>query len=616
MDKTDLLKNVVEAINFPSILIRNGVVHYFNPTFSLLIPNYLSDSEFTNKSIEYLKPIFSNDTQTETLLEKINNQEPIHYFPVKLWNNSIFWVSSAYFGDDKSIYALIFFNRIPPPTEIEFPFVIGTIDSIKSLFDNLNTNIAVFNENNALELCNQSFANLFGKTEQELIGLNFKDIFDEEIAKVCLEDHRKLLQGEVKSIHHHLKIKDFRGKEHFLELTKSLVTLNDKKFIFCQAIDSSQLDFLRQLYEESSTLFRALIENAFDAIYLMKGRRYQYVNPRFCEITGYTAEELTSDDFDFSVLIPEESKKILEERYQARLEGREIPNQYELQLLTKTRNRVFVEVSTVSVGLPGEVVVMGIMRDITQRKKYEEQLRESERKLRELNEAKDKFFNIIAHDLRSPISGLISMTKTLIENKDVFSEEEKNQFLEDLLKYANQSYNLLENLLQWARSQTGTIPFYPQVIDLYEVSLASKVLSDPAAAQKSIQINLNVQPNSFVEADLNMITSIVRNFISNAIKFTNSGGRIDINIFENGDNYELQVVDNGVGMSPEQLSKLFRIGEEISTLGTGGEKGSGLGLILCKEFAEKNKGSIKIESQQGVGTTCTLILPKLNKSDG
>jgi PAS domain S-box-containing protein len=386
-----------------------------------------------------------------------------------------------------------------------------------------------------------------------------------------------------------------------------------KNLFFCISIDASELDYIRQLYEESSTLYRALIENAFDAIYLMKDRHYVYVNPRFCELTGYTAEELTSEDFDFIVLLPEESRKYLEWRYQMRLEGKEIPNQYELELLHKSGKRVFVEVSTVSVGKPGEVLVMGIMRDITQRKIYEQQLRESEERLKELNAAKDKFFNIIAHDLRAPISGLISMTKTLIENSDILTPEETKELLTELLDYANQSFNLLENLLQWSRSQTGTIPFKPEDTDLYEIALSSVVINEPNAKQKGISISNLVPEGSISFVDRNMITTVVRNLISNAIKFTNPGGEIQISLKDNPDDYELIVADNGVGMDAEKLSKLFKIGENISTPGTAHEKGSGLGLILVKEFVEKNGGSIRVESEVGKGTRFFIKLPKKKK---
>jgi PAS domain S-box-containing protein len=460
-------------------------------------------------------------------------------------------------------------------------------------------------------LCNNSFARFVGLSQEEIVGKNIAEILSsEELVKKHRDTDIELFDKKKEQIHFHVQVSDKEGKIHYLEVTKFLLNIAGEEYVFCISLDTSELDYIRQLYEKSSTLYRALIENAFDAIYLMKGRHYEYVNPRFCELTGYTYEELTAPDFDFEVLISEESKKYLEERYRARLEGKEIPNQYEVQLVHKTGKKVYVEVSTVSVGELGEVVVMGIMRDITLRKMYEQQLKESEEKLRELNYAKDRFFNIIAHDLRTPISGLISMTKALIENSELLSPDETKELLKELLEFANQSYNLLENLLQWARSQTGTIQFNPENTDLYEVALASKVLTDPNAKQKNITVSNLVEPGSYSFVDRNMITTVVRNLLSNAVKFTNPGGEITISLKDLGEEYELSIADTGVGMSEEKQKKLFKIGENVSTPGTSGEKGSGLGLILCKEFVEKNGGSIRVESEVGKGTKFIITLPK------
>ncbi|MCX7880858.1 MAG: PAS domain-containing sensor histidine kinase, partial [Ignavibacteria bacterium] len=326
--------------------------------------------------------------------------------------------------------------------------------------------------------------------------------------------------------------------------------------------------------------------------------------------TGYSEAELTSENFDFEVLIPEESRKYLEWRYKMRLEGKNIPSQYELELLHKSGSRVYVEVSTVSVGMPGEVVVMGIMRDITDRKKFEIELQKSEERLKELNAAKDKFFNILAHDLRAPISGLISITKALLESYETLAQEDIKVFLSNLLTHTQQTYNLLENLLQWAKTQTGTIYFHPEIIDLYEIALAAKLVHEQNAKQKNIQIKNNVPANSFSYIDLNMISTAVRNLLSNAIKFTHPGGEISIDLVDKVDSYELIVTDTGVGMTEEQLNKLFDMGENVSTDGTMQEKGSGLGLILAKEFIEKNNGSIRVESTLGKGSKFILTLPK------
>lgn len=592
----------------PVLLLENLVIVSCNDKVKdLLNP---SNPEIANVEIQKCD-LFYKDFRFENFVSLLKNNIEVKDFYLLLWNKTPLFANSKVFERDGKNYTLVSLTRFAISDAKSFAPLFGSPEYIKKLVDRFDFWITIRDREQRLVLCNRSFENFIGRGFSEIAGKTLVEIFgDTEQVREQIETDWQLFRGEKEQIHLHQQIVDPNGKTHYLEITKFLIRFGSDEYIFCISLDTSELDYIRQLYEESSTLYRALIENAFDAIYLMKGRHYVYVNPRFCELTGYTAEELTSEDFDFNILIPEESKKFLEERYKARLEGREIPNQYELQLLHKSGKRVYVEVSTVSVGKPGEVVVMGIMRDITQRKMYEQQLRESEERLKELNAAKDKFFNIIAHDLRAPISGLISMTKTLIESSDILSQDETKELLKELLDYAEQSYNLLENLLQWSRSQTGTVPFKPEETDLYEIALSSVVINEPNARQKNIKITNLVPKDSITFVDRNMITTVIRNLISNSIKFTNPGGEIQIRLKDNPEDFEIIVSDNGIGMDSEKLAKLFKIGESVSTPGTAKEKGSGLGLILVKEFVEKNGGNIRVESEVGKGTSFFIKLPK------
>ena len=601
----------LDLIPNPALVLENlKIIEHNKHLKSLVNP---ANPYVTNQDIDKCL-LFFEDSRFLSFLDNLKKTIEVSDYYLLLWNKTPIFATSKGFVTNGRRYTLVILTRFAVADAESFSSLFGSSNYVKHLVDRFDFWITVRNREGKIVLCNQSFENFVGKRYDEIVGKSLNEIFGEiEAVKEQIETDQQLFRREKDQIHLHQKLIDSKGKTHYIEVTKFLIRFGDEEYVFCISIDTSELDYIRQLYEESSTLYRALIENAFDAIYLMKGRHYVYVNPRFCELTGYSADELTSEDFDFIVLLPEESRKYLEWRYQMRMEGKEIPNQYELELLHKSGKRVFVEVSTVSVGKPGEVLVMGIMRDITQRKIYEQQLRESEERLKELNAAKDKFFNIIAHDLRAPISGLISMTKTLIENSDILTPEETKELLKELLEYAVQSFNLLENLLQWSRSQTGTIPFKPEEVDLYEIALASVVINEPNARQKGISIS-NLVPEGFIAfVDRNMITAVVRNLISNAIKFTNPGGEIQISIKDNGDDYELIVTDSGIGMDSEKLSKLFKIGENVSTLGTAREKGSGLGLILVKEFVEKNGGSIRVESEVGKGTRFYVKLPKKKK---
>jgi PAS domain S-box-containing protein len=257
--------------------------------------------------------------------------------------------------------------------------------------------------------------------------------------------------------------------------------------------------------------------------------------------------------------------------------------------------------------------VIYVARDYTNRKKAEEELIRSQKKLEELNAMKDKFFSIIAHDLKNPLGGYVNLTNMLYDSFDDMNEDEKKEIIELLNDSSKTVYNLLENLLEWSRSQRGKIPHKPENYDISFI--ADNVISVLAlqTEAKNIRINNKIDKSSIAYFDVNSITTVIRNLLSNAIKFTPEGGTItlDANKIEHGGNqfYEVQVSDTGVGMSPEQMNNLFRIDKSVSTKGTNDESGTGLGLILCKEFINKNGGDIKISSIPGEGSTFKFTLP-------
>ncbi|MFC2096403.1 sensor histidine kinase, partial [Bacteroidota bacterium] len=231
-------------------------------------------------------------------------------------------------------------------------------------------------------------------------------------------------------------------------------------------------------------------------------------------------------------------------------------------------------------------------------------------KLKGLNASKDKFFSIIAHDLRNPIAGFLNLTEILTTNFDVFTENESKEFIEVMNQASKQLYNLLENLLQWSRAQTGSITYEPKFVSV------KKMVNDTIDAlminieNKSIKINIKVDEKTVVFVDENMITTVIRNLLSNAIKFTHPEGHISIRCFPKDELVELSVIDNGIGIRKEDIDKLFRIDQHLTTQGTSDEKGSGLGLILCKEFVEKNGGNIWAESDLNKGSSFIFTLPR------
>jgi len=252
----------------------------------------------------------------------------------------------------------------------------------------------------------------------------------------------------------------------------------------------------------------------------------------------------------------------------------------------------------------------GVSQDITEQIKYEEVLRKSEAELRETNAAKDKFFSIISHDLKNPFNSILGLSNLLVEQIKEKDYEGIEEYAGIIQKSSTRVYELLMNLLEWSRSQTGRMEFSPEYIELAAlINEIVELLSD-SAQQKSITIIKEFPGNMIVFADHAMISTILRNLISNAIKFTRLGGQIVISADKKPDELTVSISDNGIGIKKEAIGKLFRIDENLSTVGTKNEKGTGLGLILCKEFIEKHGGKIWVESEVGKGSTFYFTIPK------
>jgi signal transduction histidine kinase len=238
-----------------------------------------------------------------------------------------------------------------------------------------------------------------------------------------------------------------------------------------------------------------------------------------------------------------------------------------------------------------------------------QKLQESEQNLLELNHIKDKFFSIISHDLRSPMATLNSFLNILVNFSDNFSPAELQNLARRTQKSVGGLTELLDNLLQWARSQMNHIQFEPQKVNLYHLVQSTANLLATSIEEKQIDLKIEIPEDLSVFADQNMLSFVFRNLLINAFKFTPSQGKVMVSAKAVDNQLVVSVSDNGVGISPENLTKIFLVQQHFSTRGTENEKGIGLGLLLCKEFIEKHQGKIWVESKEGKGTTFTFILP-------
>jgi signal transduction histidine kinase len=247
-------------------------------------------------------------------------------------------------------------------------------------------------------------------------------------------------------------------------------------------------------------------------------------------------------------------------------------------------------------------------------KKYTLLLSIKNEELEKANNQKDKFFSIIAHDLRSPFQGFLGITQNLAENADSYSAEELPTVFMQMHQTADNLFNLLRNLLEWAQMQKGAMNFQPKELFLFDLVAENAQTLEKRGEQKGITIINKVSSEVKVCADERMINSVLLNLISNAVKFTNRNGKVTISANNTEEQMiEVYVSDTGIGMPKSSVEKLFNVGEKIRSVGTDGELSTGLGLILCKEFVEKHGGKIWAESEQGMGSSFYFSIPSINK---
>jgi PAS domain S-box-containing protein len=335
----------------------------------------------------------------------------------------------------------------------------------------------------------------------------------------------------------------------------------------------------------------------------------EWVNEGFTHLFGYTQEQFINEKG--RNLVQSSSNLQIADALKNCIERKEsIIYQY----FTLTRNQQGVWAQTTLTPILDEAGnitrIIAIDSDITKIKDAEQEIEHQRDELKKANDTKDKFFSIIAHDLRGPLSTVFTLLNILHTDLDLFGKEQLKTLIGQMKDATGKTFNLTENLLDWANLRRDTIPYRPKTISISEIVDENLELFQSQASKKQIQLENELPKEVEVFADEEMIKTIIRNLLGNAIKFTGAGGQIRFKASETADKWCIQVIDTGTGMDKDEIDKLFRIDIQHSTPGTLQEKGSGLGLILIKEFLDKNKGEIRVESVHGKGSTFSICLPK------
>ncbi|NPD84922.1 PAS domain-containing sensor histidine kinase [Lentimicrobium sp. L6] len=447
------------------------------------------------------------------------------------------------------------------------------------------------------------------------LGKHFRDIIENDLFLLQTFEHK--VPKEVTTIaEHYKKITNqnkelIKAKEELMKVHESLEEIVVKRTQQLQdEVEGHRKSELA--LQESEEKLKAILKTIPDFLFHFdnKGKFIDYYqenkNDKLFLKSEKFINKLLSDIFE-----PELAAKMLKKISEAIYDGE---SQMEYQLLMGELKHFDAKFSSLN---QNEVIVS--VRDITDRKQSEKEIKESEAKLRELNATKNKLFSIIAHDLKSPFNIILGSSGLLIEYLKEFDVDKTEKYLSYINSSARETLILLDNLLNWTKSQTGQIKFNPKILHLSPIIQTILKSSYSLAKIKSISLNHIQAMDVEIYSDENMLKTILRNLISNAMKFTNPGGNIDVSVESNQGCVEILVSDNGVGIDNEKLKKLFDLSVDISTSGTSDEKGSGLGLVLCKEFIDKLGGRILVESHkenmaEGIigGSHFKVVLP-INK---
>jgi len=471
---------------------------------------------------------------------------------------------------------------------------------------------------------NKAFEEMFGYSKEELTGQYSNKLASpnntHELTKTLFQ---KTLAGGWEGEYIGLK-KD--GSEILLYVKTTLLKNENNKpiGIIGSSRDITSLKEKEKTLKETESRFRDLFENIKDVIYeSTPDGKLLNINQAGVELLGYSSkEDLMSRDISSSLYVNPEER----ETFKSILNAEGSVNNYEITLKNKFGDEIVVlETATAVKDESGKIIAYrGIIRDITESKmnemllhdyleelaKTNEQVRISESVLRRANQEKDKFFSIIAHDLKNPFNSLVGLSEILINDINELSKEEIVDFSAGIHSAARNILQLLENLLEWARVQTGRIKHEPEMINMQELVYENITLLNQTALNKKVLLKSTLDFPATIFADKYMINCVVQNLMTNAIKFTKENDSITLSALDEKDLIRFSVADTGIGIKLEDQEKLFRIDTHHTTKGTNNEAGTGLGLILCKELIEKNNGSIWVESEVGKGTTFHFTLPK------
>jgi len=408
--------------------------------------------------------------------------------------------------------------------------------------------------------------------------------------------------------------------EHAEKLEHANTLLEEKQEEILQQAEelAAQTENLIKANQELEKLSVVARETDNVVIILDAEGNFEYVNNSFTKVYGYTLEQFVQSkgknilQASFNPDIIDIMTKCRDSKETIRYQSEAINNDGKTIWTQSTLTPILDDQKNITrfVAVDSDITALKKAQEIInqQKKEIENQRDELER----LNNTKDKFFSIIAHDLRNPFNSILGFSELLIKDFANIEDQRKKEFIGLIFESSQNAHNLLENLLQWSRTQSDSIKFNPSELSLSHIIGENLHLFHVSLEKKNITFTSEIDANTTIYADKNMTGTVIRNLLNNAIKYTPDGGKISIKCQDKGGFMAIDVADTGIGINSEDLPKLFHLEEFHTTLGTEGETGTGLGLIVCQDFIQRHGGKISVISEPGKGTTFTFTLPKSN----
>lgn len=482
----------------------------------------------------------------------------------------------------------------------------------QTAFNNVNIGFCLVSKDGRIFRVNKLMCEMLGYTAEELTGKSYTDITYEPDLQISSTMVGKLVSGSIPGFT--LEKRYIHKEGHIVQanLNASVIRNNtgEPEFFVATVLDTTKgLKAEKERREAEQKLTEKIEE--LDRYFQMSldllciadtSGRFIRLNPEWEKVLGYSLAELEGSIF-LDYVHPDDIQNTLDSiaKLKAQVQVLSFENRYRC----KDGSYRWIEWRSQPMG----ELIYAAARDITTRKNNEVTLKQYAEELKESNATKDKFISIISHDLRGPFQGFLGISDMLANEIESLSKDDIIEMSSHLNKALNAQFNLLNDLLSWSKINSGKMKFAPVMMKPSELIDYTYTMLDSAAQVKNIQLIKEIDEDCCYYADYEMIQLVLRNLVSNAIKFSNANGRVMIKI-ENRDGFvKTSVIDDGVGIPEKELENLFRLDKHYTTAGTSNEKGSGLGLLMCKEIIEKHGGSISVESIENKGSCFSFILP-------